>query len=83
MRKQELQRYRRLLSDQLSFLAVPEAHASDRRLLDMIQQALNRIESGTFGKCEGCGSPIDPRRLQARPVTTLCVACGRFPPERR
>ena len=34
-----------------------------------------RIEDGTFGICERCEEPISPKRLEARPVTTLCIRC--------
>ena len=43
--------------------------------LKKIDEALERIASGTFGECEDCGDSIDPRRLEARPTTTLCVGC--------
>ena len=47
----------------------------DRRLIVKIQEALQRIENGSFGICEGCGESIGEARLQARPVTTLCIEC--------
>lgn len=47
----------------------------ERRLLKKIDDAIERIESGVFGICEKCGSEIDIRRLEARPVTTLCIEC--------
>ncbi len=40
-----------------------------------IQDALKRIEEGTFGECEDCGEDIEIRRLEARPTATLCVSC--------
>jgi DnaK suppressor protein len=40
-----------------------------------IDEALERIHAGTFGECDDCGESIDPRRLDARPTTALCVAC--------
>ncbi len=43
--------------------------------LKKITQALKRIEEGTYGECESCGEQIELRRLQARPTTTLCIAC--------
>ncbi len=49
----------------------------DRKLLSKIREALERIDAGTFGKCESCGGRIDPARLRARPVTTLCIDCKR------
>ena len=47
----------------------------ERFLLTKIEQALRKIEAGTFGTCEECEEPIDPRRMKARPVTTLCLRC--------
>src|SRR6266508_208990 len=47
----------------------------DRKLIGKIQEALARLESGTFGKCSVCGSVISPARLRARPVTDLCIDC--------
>jgi DnaK suppressor protein len=47
----------------------------DRRLIGKIEEALARIESGTFGTCESCGQDISAERLRARPVTTLCIHC--------
>jgi DnaK suppressor protein len=43
--------------------------------LKKIDEALMRIADGTFGDCEDCGDGIELRRLEARPTTTLCVAC--------
>ena len=37
--------------------------------------ALERIEEGTFGKCEKCGQEIPVERLEALPSTRLCVSC--------
>jgi DnaK suppressor protein len=47
----------------------------DRKLVAKIKEAIKRIESGTFGICEGCGGEIDEKRLVARPVTSLCIDC--------
>ncbi len=47
----------------------------DRKLIGKIKDALRRIEAGTFGVCEECGSKIGEARLRARPVTTLCLDC--------
>ncbi|MGZ3708751.1 MAG: TraR/DksA family transcriptional regulator, partial [Bdellovibrionota bacterium] len=43
--------------------------------LKKVDEALNRIEEGTFGECEECGEDIELRRLEARPTATLCVGC--------
>ena len=42
-----------------------------------IAEALMSIETGTYGKCESCGRPIDLARLEALPYTTFCVDCQR------
>lgn len=47
----------------------------ERKLLSKIDDALNRIDEGTFGVCDDCGEDIGLKRLNARPVTTLCIDC--------
>ncbi|MHB1605279.1 MAG: TraR/DksA family transcriptional regulator [Leptospirales bacterium] len=47
----------------------------EKNLLRKIDLALDRLEEGRFGICEACDQPIEERRLLARPVTTLCIAC--------
>jgi len=47
----------------------------ERKLTKKIDQALVRIKDGNFGSCESCGGDIGIKRLQARPVTTLCIDC--------
>lgn len=47
----------------------------DRSLLKQIDEALTRLAGHLYGICEDCGEEIPLRRLQARPMTTLCVAC--------
>ena len=47
----------------------------ERKLLSKIDEAIERIEDGTYGKCESCGGAIGVERLKARPVTTLCIEC--------
>jgi DnaK suppressor protein len=45
----------------------------ERKLLRKINSALLRIEEGTYGYCEETGEEIGLKRLEARPVATLCV----------
>ena len=45
----------------------------ERKLLKKIDSALQRIEDGSYGFCEETGDEIGLRRLEARPVATLCV----------
>ncbi|MEW6426803.1 MAG: RNA polymerase-binding protein DksA [Thermodesulfobacteriota bacterium] len=47
----------------------------ERKLLSKVKAALERIEGGTYGMCEECGEEIGAKRLDARPVTTLCIDC--------
>ena len=47
----------------------------ERKLIEKIKEALERIDSGIFGICEVCGRDIGEERLKARPVTTLCIDC--------
>lgn len=47
----------------------------ERKLINKIKEALNRIETGEFGICEECGDEIGEARLKVRPVTTLCINC--------
>jgi len=47
----------------------------ERKLLSKINEALGRLDDGSFGLCEECGEPIGLERLKARPVTTLCIEC--------
>jgi DnaK suppressor protein len=47
----------------------------ERKLISKIDEALGRIEDGSYGKCEECGGEIGLERLRARPVTTLCIDC--------
>lgn len=47
----------------------------EQKLLKKIDEAIDRINEGTFGICESCGGQISVKRLKARPVTTLCIDC--------
>lgn len=44
-----------------------------RKLISKIDQALGRIEAGTYGYCEETDEPIGIRRLEARPIATLSI----------
>lgn len=44
-----------------------------RQSLIYVENALSRIENGTYGKCEVCGEQIEEQRLQALPYATLCM----------
>lgn len=45
----------------------------ERKLILKINEALERIEDGTYGFCEETGVPIGIARLEARPIATLCL----------
>lgn len=50
---------------------------NERVTLEEIQEALSRIESGTFGRCLECNAVIPKPRLQALPYTRHCIQCAR------
>lgn len=50
---------------------------NEEQLLEEIDAALDRIQKGTFGQCEECGTAIPRPRLQAVPYARLCVDCAR------
>ena len=47
----------------------------EKYYLSKIDRALKKIDSGEFGTCEECSESISAKRLEARPVTTLCIRC--------
>ena len=47
----------------------------EKTFISKIDQALDRIENGTFGQCEQCDEQIAIKRLEARLETTLCIRC--------
>ena len=49
--------------------------ASLRETLDEVEHALGKLDTGTYGVCEGCGERIDPARLEAKPAARLCMDC--------
>jgi DnaK suppressor protein len=49
------------------------ARDRQRKLIAKIDEALARIDDGTYGYCEETGEPISLRRLEARPIATLSV----------
>lgn len=50
---------------------------NSEQVLRQIDEALARIDEGTYGQCERCGTEIPPERLEARPWATLCIDCQR------
>jgi len=49
--------------------------ANDRRLLELIDEALDRIEEGEYGECVHCGEPVQEKRLEAVPWARHCLRC--------
>ena len=50
---------------------------NERSLWKEVQDALQRIESGTYGLCEGCRAEIPLDRLEALPYAAYCIGCAR------
>lgn len=47
----------------------------EREQLKHVQDALQRLQNGSYGNCISCGDPIRPERLEALPYATLCIQC--------
>lgn len=47
-----------------------------RESLGDVEAALVKLDDGGFGVCEGCGQPIPPARLEAKPAARLCMECA-------
>ena len=55
------------------------AKASGQRRETMLREitgALNRIAGGSYGNCENCDEPINPKRLEVDPTARLCIECA-------
>jgi DnaK suppressor protein len=50
---------------------------SDREEIRQLQEALARIDAGTYGLCTRCGKSITPARLAALPYASTCITCAR------
>jgi DnaK suppressor protein len=65
--------------DQASVSLLAETQLSllgpKRQELEAIEEALHRLDTGSYGQCEACGLPIEPRRLEIMPETPLCRNC--------
>src|SRR4029450_2797043 len=48
---------------------------TDAKILQAIEEALERIQKGTYGICRDCGEPIAEARLNAIPWTRVCITC--------
>ena len=59
-------------SDQAFVLKLKER---EQKLLNKIDETLDRINQGIYGICQSCEAPIPYPRLKVRPVTALCIEC--------
>lgn len=64
-----------LASSEYSQAMIFRLRGREKTLVKKIERALDKIDCGTFGICEACESKISLKRLEARPVTTLCIRC--------
>lgn len=55
----------------------------ERRLLQQVDAALEKIRSDTYGQCEKCESEISEKRLEALPFAKYCIACQEEEEKRR
>ncbi|HET8601710.1 MAG TPA: TraR/DksA C4-type zinc finger protein [Segeticoccus sp.] len=44
--------------------------------LEEVERCLARVREGSYGTCAGCGKPIAPERLEARPTASTCITCA-------
>lgn len=49
--------------------------SNERTLLQLIDEALSRIEEGHYGECVQCGGPVESKRLEAVPWARHCIPC--------
>src|SRR4051794_21366578 len=89
VQKTKLHRYRDILAERLVVASAltggfdvrsparSGVAVQDRHVLDDIQAALGRIESGSFGTCLACGEALSDQRLARRPAASRCEACAR------
>lgn len=57
--------------------------SSEQEVLYQIDEALKRLDEGTYGACQQCNKPISLSRLKAVPYTALCIDCQRAKEQRR
>jgi len=68
--------------DEVDIVSLEKENQLDFRLkarnatyLKKVRKSLQKIDDGTFGECEDCGSEISINRLKARPTADLCIHC--------
>jgi DnaK suppressor protein len=47
-----------------------------KETLAEVEHALSKFDAGSYGRCENCGQPIAPARLEAKPAARLCINCA-------
>ncbi len=62
-------------SDEFDKTFVMRIRDRELKLIKKIDEALVKIDNGTYGYCTECGCEIEEKRLNARPVASLCIAC--------
>ncbi len=62
-------------SDEFQYETTIKHASTEGQLLYQVEQALSRIEDGSYGKCETCGSAINLPRMRALPYARLCIEC--------
>ena len=64
-----------MASAEMELDAMYQGDQRGHNMLQDIQDALQKIEDGTYGECENCGEDISIARLEANPMAKLCVDC--------
>ena len=57
--------------------------SSEQKVLYQIEEALKRVEDGSYGRCLDCNKPVPQTRLRAVPYAALCIACQRQREDKR
>lgn len=63
-------------TDEFSYEQLLNLVKSESRYLYRVEEALQRIDEGSYGKCELCGNDIGKARLEALPYTRMCIECA-------
>ncbi len=66
-----------ILADKFEEITTNEAIVDELEVrLKNVKKALQKIEEGSYGICESCGSEIEQERLEANPAASLCFTCA-------
>jgi RNA polymerase-binding protein DksA len=57
-------------------LVLDEIYRESETELNHVNQAIGRLEDGSYGTCSQCDRPINPERLEALPYTSTCIECA-------